>query len=147
MKEKFHNYISDCIKNEKSIDYEWKKDNTEIIFKKKDENGFDVIVRLENDIIYLGSEKNYHEHFHIKQFKDIEKTIEFVMGLVRDMLSKNMRIKEISSNGKSYKYLLQQFHKNKWETESSDGLLFWNYFGKRSERIYSNDILPPREIK
>ncbi|MFH1441854.1 MAG: hypothetical protein ABIH18_07450 [Candidatus Omnitrophota bacterium] len=143
MKEKFHNYISDCIKNEKSIDYEWKKDNTEIIFKKKAEDGFDIIVRLENDIIYLESDKDCHKHFHIKGFKDIEKAMEITMEFVRNMLSKNMRIKELLSNGKPYKYLLQKFYKNRWKTESSGGLLFWNYFGKRSERIYSNDILPP----
>lgn len=146
MKEKFYNYISDCIKNEEFINCEWKKDNTEIIFNKKDAKGFDVIVTLAEDIIYIETDKGYDNHFHIKQFNNFDNALETVMGLVRNLLTRNMRIKEIYSNGKPKKWLLQKRYKNGWKTESVTGSLVWNFFGKRTEKICSNDILSPREI-
>lgn len=34
---------------------------------------------------------------------------------------------------------------DEWQEESTTGLLFYNYLGKRSEKIYQNKVLPPRE--
>lgn len=69
------------------------------------------------------------------------------MGVVRDLLSKNMRIKEILSNNKPVRWLLQYKGENGWETEATNGLIFYNYLGKKSERLNSNDTLPPRPLK
>ena len=41
--------------------------------------------------------------------------------------------------------LKQQGEAAGWCTEYEMGLLFWNFFGRRAERIYWNEHLPARE--
>jgi hypothetical protein len=39
---------------------------------------------------------------------------------------------------------LQVNRDGQWVTESSTALILWNYLGRRTQRTYSNDTLPPR---
>lgn len=146
MKEQFYNYISSRIEKEKSVKTEWRKENTEIIFHKNADSGYDIVLGFDGDALYLQTDRGYHDHFHIDMFKNFDKALESVMGLVRDLLSRNMRITEILSNNRSRKWLLQCFRDGQWKTESSSGLLIWNYLGKKTEKYYYNDILLPRQM-
>ncbi len=145
MNDNFYDFIYNLIKEDRILNYEWGDNKEEIIFKKKDDNGFDIRVFHDDRFIYIETELGYHDQFKIND--NIETTLTDVMGLVRDLLSKNMRIVEILSNNNGRKWLVQSFVDNDWQTEHKVGLLIWNYFGKKSERVYSNDILLARELK
>ncbi len=143
MQEVFKSYISKLIESESALDYEWNSDNSEIVFKKKTADGFDVSVGYDRNYLYISTDRGYHNHSEAPScFEDI---LSDVMGEARDLLSSNMRIREISSNGKPRKWILEQFVDGRWNRRHVIGLLFWNYLGRRSEKIYSNDTLPTRD--
>src|SRR6266498_3885481 len=66
------------------------------------------------------------------------------LGLVRDLLSPHMRIRELRAGKSAYRWHMEALHNNEWQTEGFTGLLFWSYFAKRSERILQNTTLPGR---
>lgn len=144
MKEQFFTYISSLLSDHPAIEYEWKKNNREIVFKKKTDSGFDITVSYEKQYITLETDRGYHDHF--EAFEKFDEIIKYVMGIVRDLLSRDMRIKEILSNGKPRKWQLQSKQNGEWVTEASSGLIFWNYFRKRTEKNFSNNTLEPREL-
>ncbi|NLH18332.1 MAG: hypothetical protein GX455_17290 [Phycisphaerae bacterium] len=67
------------------------------------------------------------------------------LGFVQDLLGPNMRVREVCAGGKPHKWGIEILQNGQWQTEEWTGLIFWNYFGKKSERIYMNRILPARE--
>ncbi|MGD0999050.1 MAG: hypothetical protein ABSA67_00010 [Candidatus Brocadiia bacterium] len=67
-------------------------------------------------------------------------------GLVRDLLSLGMRIRERLSGGKPHKWAFERYENGRWVTEEWICLFFWNYFGKRTEKTYQNAILPRETI-
>jgi hypothetical protein len=67
------------------------------------------------------------------------------LGFVRDLLSPEMRIRERLAGGKPYKWIFELYQDGHWIAEEWCGLFFWNYIGKRTEKIYQNRILPARE--
>ena len=68
------------------------------------------------------------------------------LGLVRDVLSPGIRLRELTAGGNADHWLLEATTERGWEVEFRMGLMFWNYFGRRSERIYCNDHLPARQL-
>jgi hypothetical protein len=65
-------------------------------------------------------------------------------GLLRDVLSPGMRLRELRAGRMPYRWYLEAAVEGTWHTEQMMGLLLWNFFGRRSERIYQNDHLPAR---
>lgn len=144
MEEIFYKYISDIISDEKDLVYEWNDNKSEIIFKKNTDEGFDITVSYATNFIYMFTDRGYHKQFEIVD--TLGETLNDIMGMVRDLLSKNMRIREYLTNKKPYKWNLEYFEDKQWKIAGSTTLMFWNYFGKKSEQIYSNDILPVRDL-
>jgi hypothetical protein len=73
-----------------------------------------------------------------------EETVVDILGLVRDLLSPTMRIRELRAGDSPYRWRMECLRKGEWVREESCGLLFWNFLGKRSEIIYQNYILEGR---
>ena len=124
-------------------------DVTEITFFKKHKNGFNITVEEANNELILFTETAYHDHFSYDLFETPEKTFEYVFGLVRDLLSKNMRIREIQKNKMPIKVYLEYKQDDKWKEESSIGILSWvvfNPFVQKREIIYTNNILEKRDL-
>lgn len=139
----FYDYISEVIKDYPSLDYEWKNNNKEILFKKKTDHGFDITIGYHNEkYIYVFTDRGFHDHFEV--IDDFSETLKSVLGLVRDLLSKNMRIKEILAGKTPRKWILQNYIDGQWQDEHIVGSIFWNYLARKNERIYYNDVLPPR---
>ena len=136
----FVNYILLFLEKTPTIQHEWRNNDTEVIFKKNNDNGFDVVIGHNKNILYLYTDRGFHNHF--EAYRDFSNILEQVMGLARNLLSNNMRIREISSNNNARKWILEHYRNNAWEQESINGLILWNYFGKKTEKIYSNDIYP-----
>lgn len=140
----FYDYVSELIKDYPSLDYEWKNNNQEILFKKKTDQGFDITIGYHNEnYLYVNTDKGFHDHFEVID-DDFSETLKSVMGLVRDLLSYKMRIKEILAGNTPRKWILQNYIDGEWKDEHIVGNIFWNYFAKKSERIYYNDVLPSR---
>lgn len=129
------------IKHEWSIDAD--EDHCILDIPEESKNGFPITVEVDpNQIIVCAS--GAHQNFEFTSKKPDDLVAE-VLGLVRDLLSPGMRIRERLSNGEPYKWAFEVYHNEQWLTEEFVGLLFWNYFGKRTEKIYQNEILPARE--
>jgi hypothetical protein len=103
--------------------------------------GFDVRFEIEVHAVklYWG---NWHTRF--EPAENINGLIEDLFGLLRDMLSPDMRVREVWAGAKPYRGFLESFDGARWSTEHEMGLIFWNYLGRRSVRTYSNSILPGR---
>jgi len=133
----------------KDIFSEVNKTFTEITFLKKDKDGFDITVQEEDEELILFTETAYHDHFTYNMFDNKEEVFDYVFGLVRDLLSNNMRIREIQKNHMPIKVYLEYSKNGEWEEESSIGILSlvsFNPFAQKKEIIYTNNILPKRNL-
>ncbi len=70
--------------------------------------------------------------------------MEEALGLARDLLSPAMRIGERCAGGKPYRWYIGHLDDMRWHAEHETGLLFGNFFGRRSEHIYRVYTLPSR---
>ena len=108
---------------------------------KKSEGGFDIMIEVFPDHIDISADGPHH---HMDYHQSIEETVISALALVRDMLSKGMRVIEHTRNGKPYKWQLQSFQKGKWISEETTGMLWFKFLGKKGSRVYQNDVLPNR---
>lgn len=67
------------------------------------------------------------------------------VGFLYDLLTPLMRVREQRAGGSAHKWTLECWRGDAWEDRGTMGLLFFRYWGKRSERIYQNHVLPLRE--
>jgi hypothetical protein len=104
-------------------------------------NGFDIRCEVEPNAITV-CWGNWHTRFEPTESSDA--LIEDLFGLVRDMLGPDMRIRELYAGARPYRGVLESFDGTHWSPEQEMGLVFWNYFAKRSVRTYTNSILPGR---
>ncbi len=106
--------------------------------------GFDIQCSVEQHVIILNW-GNWHTPLDLGP--DVDQLVEEMFDLLRDMLSPDMRIRELCVGSEPYRGFLESFDGTSWATEHEMGLIFWNYFGKRSEKIYTNSTLPTRTPK
>ena len=107
----------------------------------KGDAGFDITAHIDSGEITLWSE-GWHEHYTCTEPK--ADFVAQLLGLIRDMLSPSMRIRETLSNGVPYKWSLENFEDGTWVVENTCGLFFWNWFGEKAEKFYRNEVLPSR---
>jgi len=109
----------------------------------ENESGFSIFVDLIEDEAVIHCE-SAHQHIFWPEEEDAHDYAKRIYGLIYDYLTTETRLREVYSGKNPYKYIIEQRVDSHWEKEDTMGLLFFNYFGKRSEKIYQNDILPPR---
>ena len=120
------------------LDYQWISNNKILGVKiyKKDSMGFDVFWGInKNEIYYCAG-----DHHHSSLLFNSENST-FLFGMLRDLLSKNMRILEKHAGNSVYKVIVQAWDGKSWVNEDISALIFFNYFGKRSEKIFQNNII------
>lgn len=105
-------------------------------------DGFTVTAEVNPEEITVGGH-GYHNHFPRKYGG--KNPIHYALGFLRDLLSDGMRIRERLAGGSPYKWNGEVLINGTWVKEGSTSLVFWNYWGKRSERFYQNHTLPARE--
>jgi hypothetical protein len=128
------------VKHEWSIDAD--EDHCILDIPEESDNDFPITVEVypeEIIVMTIGP----HTHFQLEGSPDI--LAARALGFIRDLLSPAMRIRERLAGDKPYKWSFEVYQEGQWVTEEQVGLLFWNYFGKRTEKIYQNRILPARE--
>lgn len=117
--------------------------NCSLRIPKTSENGFDVNVDVSTHDITVFTE-GAHRHFDFAHGQNEEDLVREVLGLVRDLLSPHMRLRILLAGKQSYRWHMEVYQNDKWQTEETTGLLLWNYFGRRSEKILQNELLPGR---
>lgn len=142
----FHRYVDGLLCTTPVPGASWSDDRATIRFPKRKATGYDIEVGYwpSDGILWLATDRGYHDHVHPDDDAALAECLDRTFGLVRDMLSSSMRILETCNGGVARKWELQVNWNGHWVTESSTGLVLWNYFGRRTRREYSNDTLPPR---
>jgi len=111
-------------------------------FPKADSHGFDVVVSVEGNCLSIQTDLGWHTD----EFDITMEELNAMLGLVRDMLSSAMRIREFRAGGLPHRWNLEFFDGKEWILEETVGLWLWNFLGKRSERVFQNSVLPARAV-
>jgi hypothetical protein len=122
-----------------ALRYEWRSKG-ELVFPAKGPQGFEVILQPEASAIIVLTNVGLRLH---REGSPLEAVTD-ALGVARDLLSSDMRIRERRAGTGGYRWILERLDSDGWRRESETGLLFWNYFGRRSEFIYQNHQLPGR---
>lgn len=117
-------------------------DHCHLLIPTQRQEGFDISVEVNsNQITYhLGG---YHDHLDLDG--DPHEFVNHFFGFLYDSLSTLMRVREFRSGSSAYKWILECRSDDVWETEGTSGLLFYNYFGSKTEAIYQNSVIPERQ--
>ena len=141
--ESFRQYGAAVLARNSEIVHKWnvESDGCSLSIPAVSPNGFDIRFEIERGAItlYWG---NWHTRF--EPTAGVDKLIEDLFGLLRDMLSPDMRVRELCAGSTPYRGFLESHDGAHWASEHEMALVFRNYFGKRSVRSYSNSILPAR---
>lgn len=138
-----HEQFEQAIVAHPELSYRWEGDM--LVFPSTSPTGFGIQIIAADDPGSIDAVQVYTDT-GIHQFFDgsPHEAVEDALGLVRDLLSPDMRIRECCANGKPYRWILERRAADGWHRESIMGLFFWNWFGRRSERVYQNTQLPGR---
>ena len=131
------------LRDHPSITHQWEQRGSalELRIPAISAKGFDVDLVADSDGITLTA-GGFHAHFDAPG--DAAQEVRAAFGLVRDLLSEGMRLRELRAGNLPYRWILEVASPEGWAQDHETGLLLWNFFGRRSERIYQNNHLPPR---
>ena len=144
--ESFRRYGIEVFTKTPEIAHKWSTESgrCELSIPASSPSGFNIHFVVELDTVTL----NWGAwHTHIEQEAGIDTFVEGLFALLRDMLSPDMRIRELYTWPFAYRGFLESFDGTQWSTEQVTGMIFWNYFGKRTVRTYSNSMFPGRMSK
>ena len=131
------------LKDAPGLPHEWHETNTSVTleFPKVESTGFDVlIVAGKSEVVVTAG--SLHTHFDDPNSPD--ELVRASLGLARDLLSPTMRLRERYAGGSPYRWILELKKGDRWVGQETIALMFWNFFGARSERILQNTQLPAR---
>ncbi len=98
-----------------------------------DASGFQVDVQIGNGFAYV-LVGHSHYSFNLRSGPP-EPVIQRALEVVRQLLSPMMRLREFESNRKPYRWLVEKQVNGNWELELEEGLVLFNYLGKRTEHV------------
>jgi hypothetical protein len=132
---------SQVLADHPELPHEW-RGRGDLAFPAVDADGFDVILQPDARGIIVLTGTGLHEHIEAIPAEAVQDA----MGLARDLLSVDMRIRERRAGGRGYHWTLERRAGDGWRMESRTGLLVWNYLARRSEHVYQNQQLPGRLV-
>jgi hypothetical protein len=109
-----------------------------------DSTGFEVAIQVGDGYIYVLMGNNHHSFSPTRE--SVDESMGAALGLARDLLSPDMRLRELRAGGMPYKWLVEARSGDGWQLEAETGLLFYNYFGRRTEHLFQNRQLPGRLV-
>lgn len=108
-------------------------------------DGFEVGVDFNDDTLIVFGANGAHRHFDdfVPGNPDsIDQQAAAALGFAGSLLSPDMRVRELRAGGKGYRWYLERKTADGWISEGFSSLLFFNYFGARSEHVFQNHQLP-----
>ena len=142
LQEAFRRAVEAVLSKHPELRHELSGDGARLRFPRQAESGFDVEILIDAQGLVVHA-LGAHEHFAAGAAPPAE-LCGRALGLVRDLLSPDMRIRETRAGAKPMRWTVESRAGQGWRAEGTTGLLFFNYFGRRSERIYQNHQLPGR---
>ncbi len=137
--EEFRARASAILSTHPEVHHAWRQDGT-LVFPASSPAGFEVTLQPEDGEVSVFTSCGFHEHFEGEPLQAATDAL----ALTRDLLSPDMRVRELRAGGGAYRWVLERRTSGGWTAEASTGLFFWNWFGRRSERVYQNTQLPGR---
>ena len=111
-------------------------------FEPQDDDGFAVEVEAHDGEVLIHTAGIDSYTFPLDE--DPADVVTDVFSVVRDLLSPHMRLRAISAGKTPYKFIVESWNGTSWDSEHTTTSLAFNYFAKRTERIYINRHLPGR---
>ncbi len=143
----FVSTAENALKQHSQLSWNWRTERktTILTIPRQSDSGFEVGVRCEAFGLYplAGDWHGMPWDFNAPK-TSIQNQCDACMKFILYLLTPDSRLRVITSNGKPFRWLVEYFEENKWKLHEEMGLLFYNYFGKRSEFILQNNHLPPR---
>ncbi len=121
-----------------------KNGKTKLFIPKTNPDGFDVTVIADNEEISVYTEFLAHRHF--TSDGNHREVCALALGLVRDLLASNMRVHVFEVGGSPYRAILEAHHNGQWVHDGETRLFVFSWFRKKTERFYSNQRLPVRNL-
>ncbi len=119
-------------------------DTSKLVIPKADEAGFTVEAQAETYGLYASAEGWHSGAWEPTSRKEtLEELCSEFLGFVRTLVSSDAELEVRYAGGTPYKWTMTYGVEGGAESEST-GLLFFNYFGRRSTRVLRNQHLPPR---
>lgn len=120
--------------------FEREKDRLDFYYEPEDGKGFSVDV-IANPKSYLLSCEGWHEEFQQEDMSD-DAFAQQLFERLQKLLDGRATLVITKTNGRPYKWeLFHEYEPGKTESLSMTGLIFFNYFGKRSKETRVNTIL------
>ena len=123
--------------------HEWAEsaDLLALRFPATDPGGFNIGLAARDADIELTAGR-FHSHFDDSPDPTI--LVRSAFAVVRDLLSPSMRLRELRAGGMPDRGFMESWQDDSWQVEEETGLLIWNFFGRRTEKVYQNRQLPAR---
>jgi hypothetical protein len=140
----FEQYASEILARHPEVRAKWEVTKTggrRLMIYKQDESGFDVIVDAETHGLYPYADEWHGPAWDLNG--NCEELCQEFMGFIRSLLCEDSRLEVSYAGSRPYKFVLTFPTEGGFES-SETGLFFFDYFGKRSARIFQNRHLPPR---
>ena len=133
-----------ALRDTSALKHEWTAADDRLVlsFPATASEGFDVELEANSDGLEL---RCGDMHTPLNHGPDPATAVRDALGLIRDLLSPAMRLRELCAGGGAYRWYLESDSATGWQVEYEMGLLFWKFWANRSERIYRNSQLPARE--
>ena len=110
---------------------------------KLDKQGFDITFEIDSEEYWLTCGE--FQGTDALEEGTAEDFAGHCIGLLYDLLTPLMRVRERLAGKTAYKWTLECLRGGTWESRGSHSLVLFNYWGRRSERIRQNRVLPLRD--
>lgn len=142
----FVHFAKEALSQNPEVKHSWsineQKDQCTLEIPEQNDKGFSIKVDVYGHEITVWAKGI--DFVKVTSAENFEENVKGILGLIRDLLSPTMRIRELRAGGSPYRWYMECSRDEKWVEEESCGLIFWNFLGKRSEIIYQNFILEGR---
>lgn len=114
-------------------------DQVVLVFPASGASGYDVEVYASEESITVYADV---AHLAIDDPSDARGRVQEALALVQDLRSPRTRLRIHFAGGQPYRWTVEEFEDGEWKGSFLTGLLFWNYFGRRSQVIRQNALTP-----
>jgi hypothetical protein len=142
----FERYARDVLARENRLRHEWatSPDKTRLIIPRANETGFTVEAQAETYGLYAFAEGWHSAAWELTSQKETSEDLcSQFLGFIRTLLSPDAWLEVRYAGHTPYKWTMTYGVEGSVEAEST-GLLFFNYFGRRSVKVLQNEHLPAR---
>jgi hypothetical protein len=126
------------------LKHEWLSNENSLVLRVPaiSADGFDIELEANTDGLQL---RCGGMHTPLVDGPDPATAVRDALGLLRDLLSPAMQLRDMRAGGGAYRWFLEAASGAGWRVEYETGVLAWNFFGRRTQRVYCNRHLPARK--